>query len=484
MKTKTLEPDGMPFEILMKLDLMSFVHRCFLELNPGQELSRAPYLEVMAAKLAACLTGRGPKRIILCLPPRSLKSITVSVAAVAWMLGHDPTKQIIGASYGQDLADKHARDTRNIMTSSFYRKVFPGTQLSPQKLSVNDFMTTEQGFRMGTSVTGVLTGRGGDILIIDDPLKPEDALSDTKRSSVNEWYDSTLLSRLNNKKDGIIIIVMQRLHQDDLVGHVLERGEDWEVISFAAIAEENTVHTYETVRGSSIYKRQIGDVLNPDRESFASLLSTKELVGTFTFSSQYQQNPTPVGGAMVKTDWLMYYDPLAPMKRFSVICQSWDTANKGGELNDYSVCTTWGLCDGRYYLLDVFRKRLNYPELKAEVQNQIKKHNSQIVLIEDKGSGTQLIQELRILSGCKVRAYAPPSQMDKVMRMFAQTAKFESGKVHLPNDATWLEEYRRELTAFPGSKFDDQVDSTTQALDYLSSFTNSLEVWRKLGSQP
>ncbi len=151
------------FNAVMHADLMTFVHRCFVELNSGQELSHAPHLEVMAARLQACLLGKGSRRMIISLPPRSLKSMTVSVAAVAWLLGRDPTKQIICASYGQDLADKHARGTRTVMTSSFYRRVFPQARLSPSKRSVEDFMTTAQGFRMATSVGGVLTGRGGDV---------------------------------------------------------------------------------------------------------------------------------------------------------------------------------------------------------------------------------------------------------------------------------------------------------------------------------
>src|SRR5260370_12712525 len=181
------ETDRIEFDALRRQDLRNFVHRCFIELNANQDLSQAPHLQIMAAKLADCLMGRGPKRLIISLPPRSLKSITVSVAAVAWLLGQDPTKQIICASYGQDLADKHARDSRTIMMSSFYKRLFPGTRLSPQKLSVNDFMTTEQGFRMATSVGGVVTGRGGNVLIIDDPSKPEDALSETRRTGVNDW---------------------------------------------------------------------------------------------------------------------------------------------------------------------------------------------------------------------------------------------------------------------------------------------------------
>ena len=159
------------YECMLRKDLLSFTERVFSELYPNESLSVSPYLEIMAAKLSACLTGNGPKRLIINLPPRSLKSIMVSVAAVAWIMGADPTKQIICASYGQDLADKHARDTRNIITNSFYRNLFPRTALSPQKSSVNDFMTTQQGFRMATSVGGVLTGRGADIIVIDDPFR-------------------------------------------------------------------------------------------------------------------------------------------------------------------------------------------------------------------------------------------------------------------------------------------------------------------------
>lgn len=244
------------FYAVMRADLFTFIDRCFVELNPTQTLSPAPYLQLMAAKLANTLQGNGPKRLIISLSPRCLKSITTSVAAVAWGLGYDPSAQIICASYGQDLADKHALDTRRIMLSSFYRELFPATRISPNKLSVRDFNTTANGFRMATSVGGVLTGRGGDILIIDDPLKPEDALSETKRTAVNDWYDNTLLSRLNSKEEGIIIIVMQRLHQDDLVGHVLDRGEPWDVLSFPAIAEDNELHEIETPLGALRYRRR------------------------------------------------------------------------------------------------------------------------------------------------------------------------------------------------------------------------------------
>ena len=355
-------------DALMRLDLMTFIHRCFVELNPTLTMSESPHLRILAAKLADTLLGRGPKRLIINLPPRSLKSISVSVAAVAWLLGSDPTKQIMCASYGQDLADKHARDARTIMNSAFYQRIFPGTRLSSQRTAVNDFATTKNGFCMATSVGGVLTGRGGNVLILDDPLKPDEALSETKRAAVIEWYKNSALSRLNSKEDGIVIIVMQRLHQDDLVGHVLENDENWEVLSFPAIAEERQEYTVKTVLGSYTFKREIGDVLDPSRESLATLRQVQIDIGTYNFASQYQQNPTPMGGSMIKREWLQQrYDPEAPLPHFSSKFQGWDTANKSGELNDFSVCTTWGIYDGKYYLLHVYRQKLIYPDLKRMV---------------------------------------------------------------------------------------------------------------------
>jgi hypothetical protein len=210
------------YQAVLRNDFASFIERSFCELNPQASFVPGQYIELLAATLEKCRTGQS-KRQIINLPPRTLKSHAATVAFSAWLLGHEPTSQIICASYGQDLADKHARDCRTLMSSAFYLGLFPRTVLSPEKLSVNDFMTTAQGFRMATSVGGVLTGRGADIIILDDPMKPEDALSETRRRASNDWYFNTLLSRLNSKENGVIIIVMQRLHEEDLVGEVMER---------------------------------------------------------------------------------------------------------------------------------------------------------------------------------------------------------------------------------------------------------------------
>jgi hypothetical protein len=232
----------------LRLDFHSFVHRCFLQLNPHAEFFGNWHIEVMAAKLEACRQSK-IRRLIITVPPRHLKSLCASIALPAWFLRHDPAAQILCVSYAQDLADKLARDCRSVMSSIWYKKTF-ATRLSAHKQSVQEFVTLKQGYRMATSVGGVLTGRGADLIIIDDPLKPDEALSQTQRRGVNDWYSNTLYSRLNDKQRGCIILIMQRLHEDDLVGHV--RGQEpWEVVSFPAIAEQDEEHLIETPYGTS-----------------------------------------------------------------------------------------------------------------------------------------------------------------------------------------------------------------------------------------
>jgi predicted phage terminase large subunit-like protein len=469
-------PTPAEYAYVLRRDLVSFNERSFYELNPQKRFIPGLHIEVMASKLEACRQGRF-KRLIINLPPRGLKSHCTSIAFVAWWLGHNPTGHVICASYGQELADKLARDCRLVMLSPWYQRLFP-TRLANRQ-AVHDFTTTEQGSRLATSVGGVLTGRGADLILLDDPLKPDEALSEPRRKAVNDWYDNTLVSRLNDKATGRIIIIMQRLHQDDLVGHVLEQ-EPWEVVSFPAIAEEEETHTIENIFGQRRYQRKKGEALHPERESLAVYQTIRNTIGEYNFTSQYQQNPSPPGGTMVKTAWLKFYEPGELPAEFSQVVQSWDTANKSTELSDYSAGTTWGVLHKRYYLLDVFRQKLNYPDLRRAILEQAKRYNAKNIVIEDKASGTQLIQDLNSEFVWGVNAYKPPPGADKIMRLHAQTAMFENGFVLLPQSAPWLADYLHELTSFPGTRYDDQVDSTTQFLDYIR-IDDSLEVWHKLG---
>jgi predicted phage terminase large subunit-like protein len=457
------------YQTLLRQDFYTFIERCFYALNPTTPFMRNWHIEVIAAELEKFRTGE-TKRLIINVPPRSLKSLCASIALPAWLLGHDPSSQIICASYAQDLANKLASDCRSILTSDWYKGLFP-TRLGSSRPAVEELVTTKNGFRLATSVGGVLTGRGSDCIIIDDPVKPDEALSDSQRKAVNDWFDNTLCSRLNSKRDGRIAIIMQRLHEDDLVGHVLGQ-EPWKILRFPAIAEEDEEHIVETLLGRQSFRRRMGEPLHIGREPLEVLQRMRETMGEYHFAAQYQQNPAPLGGGMVKIDWFQHYVPSELPLPFDMKFQSWDTANKPGELNDHSVCTTWGVKDKNLYLLHVLRKRLGYPELKRAVREQAEAHSPGTILIEDKASGTQLIQDLIADGVHEVKRYE--STMDKIMRMHSVTSTIENGFVYVPEKAPWLAEYLHELATFPKGKYDDQVDSTSQALDWFKQ-QNSLE---------
>lgn len=451
---------------IFRNDLCSFIRRSHIELKPATALLHNWHHEVIAQKLEDVLYGNC-RRLIINLPPRSLKSHSASVAFPAWALGHIPSLRIICVSYAQDLADDLARDSRRLMASPFYQAIF-GTRISRNRDTVSDFRTTEGGYRFSTSVGGVLTGIGADLIVIDDALKADDALSDTRRSSVNYWFDNTLRSRLNNQETGSIVIIMQRLHADDLVAHVQEK-ETWDVLSFPAIAEEKRTYKVSTHYGQAVFTRKIDDVLHPEFQSRAVLETIRRSVTEYNFAAQYQQNPQPPGGLIVKRDWLKFYLPDEKPEYFDIILQSWDTAVKDTDISSFSVCTTWGVKDGTTaYLLNVFRKKLEFPDLKKAVKSQAALHHATVVLIEDKASGSSLIQELRAEGFSMVQA-APALEGDKITRLRGQTAKIEGGFVLFPKKADWLELYLGELLSFPNARTTDQVDSTVFALAWIGA---------------
>src|SRR5262252_6504489 len=269
------------YDAILRSDLAFFAERCFSELNPQTAFLMNWHIEVIAAKLAAVRAGK-IRRLIINLPPRHLKSLLASIAFPAWCLGHDPSAQILCVSYAQDLADKLARDCRSIMTSPWYRRIFP-PRLAPHRQAVQEFITTRHGYRLATSTGGVLTGRGADILVIDDPLKPEEALSEAQRTVANDWFVHTLYSRQNDKRHGAIVIIMQRLHEDDLVGHVLAQ-EEWEVLRFPAIAEADEVHRIETIWGQECFRRRQGEALHAEREPLGTLDGIRRTIGPYNFA--------------------------------------------------------------------------------------------------------------------------------------------------------------------------------------------------------
>ena len=455
-----MSDDQAVLQALIRQDLASFIAKTFMTVDGSQAYKPNWHIEVLAYYLERA-AKREIKRLVITVPPRHLKSIAATVAFPAWLLGHNPGLRVICASYSDELARKHARDCRSVMESRWYKQVFPGAVLSRRKSAEHDFETTKRGFRYSTSVGGALTGRGGNVIIIDDPIKMMDAFSEAKRTAAKQWLDSTLYSRLDDKANDVIIMVMQRAHVDDPVAHVLQK-EGWVHLNLPAIADTHEVFDLGDGR---VYRRAPGEALHPAREPLEVLERTKVELGEFAFSAQYQQNPLPEGGNLVKWDWFRFYDqvPRARTER-DMIVQSWDTAMKAHDGTDWSVCTTWAIIGADCYLLDVYRARLDFPALLTKVVDLKRQFNARTVLIEDKGSGTGLIQQLR--KETSVRPIAIEPRGTKADRMAAQSVQIEAGRVYLPEKAPWLDALRAELSAFPHGKHDDQVDSLSQFLSW------------------
>lgn len=436
-----------------------FIVGAFQVLHPGD-----PYLDNWHIEAMAWHLERGGNRVIISMPPRHLKSVVASVAYPAWLLGRYPNRRIICLSYGLDLTEKHARQCREVIESSWYRQIFPGTRISARKNSVLEFETTLGGVRFSNSVSGSLTGFGGDVIIIDDPLKAEEAMSESQRSAVNSWFDNTLLSRLNDKRSGRIVIVMQRLHQDDLVGHVLEKG-GWSHLCLSAIAEKD-----ESIQtgAQKFHERKAGEVLHEAREPLETLEEQCRQMGTARFSAQYQQDPLPSEGEIIKWSWFRVYEEQPSREPGDEIVQSWDTAFKDTATSDYSVCLT-GLVRGNLvYVLDVLRKKLDYPSLKKEVLDHAALKGANRVLVENKGSGISLVADLQ-RGGAREDIIPIPVEVvgSKIERMSAQSAQIEAGHVLLPKDAKWLNDFRIELLQFPNGRYDDQADALSQLLAWV-----------------
>jgi predicted phage terminase large subunit-like protein len=458
--------DRAVFNAILRQDFEAFVRKVFHTLCPGQTFIPVWFIAALAYQLERVRSGE-IRRLIINMPPRSLKSIMASVAFPAFVLGHDPTRRIMCASYSGELAHKLSNDFRAVLASSWYQDIFPATRIGPYKDSEIEIELTRRGFRLATSTGGTLTGRGGDLIIIDDPIKSIDAMSESKRNAGNDWFLNTVISRLDDKRTGAIIIVMQRVHMDDLTGFVLRQSDEWTVLSLPAIAE-----SFESIplTMGRVHQRQPGEILSPDREPMERLEQLRLELGSDLFSAQYQQAPVPPGGAMIKRHWIRRYTEHPPGSAGSFVVQSWDTASKGGPDNNWSVCTTWLITnDCHFYLLDLWRARVDYPTLKAKVAGLAQQWGAHQVLIEEAGTAIGLLSEVRVrgLIGIK-------PEHDKVTRLSIASALFEAGQVHFPERAPWLPELEAELFAFPGSRYDDQVDSISMALNHVK---NS-EAWK------
>lgn len=442
-------------------DFLLFAQQGFTEIEPGKTLIDSWHTHHLAWLLGEVAAER-ERRVIINIPPRSLKSLLVSVIFVAFLLGRDPTLKVIVASHTAELARTHAANFRRLIHSELFRRVFPKFQLAPDGDRVFTQQTTANGFRMATSVGATITGHGADLIILDDPNRAKDISSETHRAKVNAYYDQELFTRLNDKGRGKVLVVMQRLHEDDLTGHLLTRGK-WTHTVIPARATNARAFRIGPDE-DDLFIRPVGDILLPEINNEGTLEDLRATLGSLSFEAQYQQNPAPLDGAVIKRAWLRYYEH--PPKDFDFIVCSWDLASTIEEDSDYSAGTVWGHRGRDLYLLDVVRGRYEAPDLRRKIEQTHIDWQAHATIIEKAGIGDAIGAEMRRQS--RIRPLLIKVRGDKQSRLIGESPKFEAGQVLLPRDARWLGEYVGELLAFPAGRYDDQVDSTSQALKYLT----------------
>jgi predicted phage terminase large subunit-like protein len=432
-----------------QIDFASFVK----DMWPGFIDGR--HHKVMGKKFQEIADGK-LKRLIINMPPRHTKSEFASFLLPAWFLGKFPGKKIIQTSNTAELAVGFGRKVRNLVDSEQYAKIFPNVNLRSDSKAAGRWATNAGGEYFAIGVGGTVTGKGADLLIIDDPhSEQEAALAATSPEifdKVYEWYTSGPRQRL--QPGGSIIVVMTRWSKKDLTGKILQSmidkdGEHWEVISFPAILPS-------------------GNPLWPEFWSLPELEALRLELPAGKWNAQYQQEPTSEEGAIIKREWWKLWEPDKP-PRCEFIIQSWDTAFTKSERADYSACTTWGVFykdenenDPNVILLDAFKKRMEFPELKEKAFNYYKEWEPDAFVVEAKASGAPLIYELRAM-GIPVQEFTPSRGNDKMVRINSVSDLFASGKVWAPA-TRWADELIEEMAAFPNSDHDDLVDSSTQAL--------------------
>lgn len=398
------------------------------------------------------------KKLIINMPPRHGKSELISKYFVAWYLLNFTNKRVILTSYEADFAASWGRKVKDVINT--FGKQYK-TRIRHDSNASNRFELLQGGQLNTAGAGGAITGKGADILIIDDPIKNiEEANSKVLRQKVWEWFTTTAFTRL--EPDGAVIIIMTRWHYDDLVGRILNNPEErkqWTWLSLPAINENN-------------------EALWAERFSIDKLNEIKNTLGSMHFSALYQQKPVATENQIYKYEWWKYYS--AP-PTFKMIVQSWDTAFKTSEQNDFSVCQTWGVADNGYYLLDLVRRKIEFPELLRCAKSLAEKYNPNIILIEDKASGQSLIQSIRKETRLPIKAVQV--NKDKITRAHLAIPFIEAGKVFLPQSAEWLSDFLTETEEFPMSAHDDIVDAMNQAIEYMRIIGQSVQFGSSQKSQ-
>lgn len=466
------------------IPLSDYIKAAWHVVEPATKYIHNWHIDAIAEHLEAVTRGQ-IRRLIINIPPRHQKSLSVSVFWPTWVWTWQPEKRWLFASYAGNLATRDSLACRRIIESQWYQSrwghVFKLAGDQNQKMR---FENNKTGYRLATGVGGVATGEGGDVVVVDDPHKVQEIESARVREAALEWWDKTMSTRLNNPNTGAQVIIMQRVHEQDLTGHVLEQG-GYEHLCLPA---EYEGHKYITCLGNPDPRQEIGELLWPDRFSKDAISELKMRLGSYAAAGQLQQRPAPAEGGIFKKAWWSFWQrpgdnykpvtvrlpdgeihecPLVTLPDMERKIQSWDMAFKAGPSSDFVVGQVWGVEQSNYYLLDQVRARLDMPgTIKALLALAQKYPDAVEKLVEDKANGPAIIQTLRQkVPGLK--AYNPRG--DKVARAQAVVPVIESGNVFLPHPsvAPWVDALIDRFAAFPNIDFDDEIDTATQALDRL-----------------
>lgn len=480
--------DKRTFDALCRHEFSVFFKRAWREMEPS-EYSHNWHIDCLCDYLQNVYDG-GTKRLIINVPPRTAKTLLVNIAFTAWLLGKQPEVKVIGISYAQRLSEKIAYKCRLLMETQWYRSLFPDTCLDPNQSQKASFLTTKGGGRFSTSVGGTLTGEGANYLIIDDPMNPDEALSDVRRMNANEWIDQAIYSRLNNPKEDRIVVIMQRLHDDDTTGHLLKNG-NWQLVKMPAIT--NNPLRFKPRQ----YEYMYDSLLHEDRLPKEILDELQLSMGSYAFAGQYLQEPVPLGGGEFKSDFLNYFNSDTLNVTTCNLYITVDPATSKKKTSDYTAMVVWALApDHNYYVVDGVRERLNPTERIERLFELHRKWNKKSgkpprVGYERYGmmSDTHYIEQKQAHESYRFGLKEIHSGMQKEERIRRLIPIMEQQRIWLPNNLFFknskgLQEnlmnviVEQEILLFPYATHDDFLDAMAMIMDMQPIFPslNSVEV--------
>lgn len=456
--------DKETLDALCRADLFFFVQRAFTRLYSGNELNVAWPIQALCYELMECFRGNNSD-FLNAMPPRSLKSFCVSVCFPAFCLGHDPSLRFLCLSYGEDLAENHARLFRQIISSDWYQQAFPRMKLGQYKDTARETVTSMNGGRYASTFGGSITGQGADYLIIDDPMKSDDAYSAAERDRIYRVFVEAASTRFNNPLQGKRIVTMQRLHEDDLIGRLYETGK-WNHLSIPAVSQEDTI--YRLGPGpNDTHTFEKGVLIDPERLSQEYLDIKKLEMGAPAYNAQFLCNPLPADGELIKRSWIKRYTGEPNPSKFDYVVQSWDTAIKTGLKNDYSACVTFGVKGNETYVIDASRYKLDADSLRRQARIHAVNWKVSTVLIEDANLGHLMAQFLHERLKAAILPILPKGP--KEQRIAQASAMIEAGRLYLPVEPTdGIVDLEREMYGFPNAANDDLIDALAQFLNWFA----------------